>query len=97
MAFCVGPGACPPGVGPPSAASRTRVVAMCSTAVGAYGKEANKSEVPRIPLMEALAKKTGGQLARSDQVPVAGGDTAGGPLNPVFTTPTGQLFIDYQF
>jgi beta-lactamase superfamily II metal-dependent hydrolase len=78
-------------------AMRQGVVAMCSTAVGAYGKEANKSEVPRIPLMEALAKKSGGQLARSDQVPVPGGDTVGGPLSPVFSTPTGQLFIDYQF
>ncbi len=77
-------------------AMRNGIVAMCSTAVGAYGKVANKSEVPRIPLMEALAKKTDGKLARSDQVAVPGGQTVGGPLNEVFSTPTGTLFIDYQ-
>jgi beta-lactamase superfamily II metal-dependent hydrolase len=73
------------------------IVAMCSTAVDAYGKVANKSEVPRIPLMEALDKKTGGKLARSDQVAVPNSKLEGGPLDPVFSTPTGELFIDYQF
>jgi len=77
-------------------AMREGIVAMCSTAVGAYGRVANKSEVPRIPLMDALDKKTAGKLARSDQVPVPGGAVVGGPLNPVFSTPTGALFIDYQ-
>jgi beta-lactamase superfamily II metal-dependent hydrolase len=77
-------------------AMREGIVAMCSTAVGAYGKVKNKSEVPRLPLMEALRKKTGGKLARSDQVAVPGGETVAEPLDPVFSTPTGQLFIDYQ-
>jgi hypothetical protein len=76
---------------------RQGVVAMCSTAEHAYGKIKNQSEVPRIPLMDALAKKTDGRLARSDQVPVPGAEVAGGPLDPVFSTPTGTLFIDYQF
>lgn len=78
-------------------AMREGVVAMCSTAICAYGTVANDSEVPRIPLMAALEKKTGGKLARSDQVEVPGAVTQPGPLDPVFTTPTGSLFIDYQF
>lgn len=45
-------------------------VAMCATDPGAYGKEERGTEVPRIPLMAALAEKTQNQLARSDQVPV---------------------------
>jgi hypothetical protein len=76
-------------------AMRDGIVAMCSTAIGAYGKVSNNSEVPRVPLMEALNKKTGGKLARSDQVAVSGAPAIGDPLNPVFSTP-GTLFIDYQ-
>ena len=77
-------------------AMRQGMVAMCSTANGAYGKPANNSEVPRVPLMEALNQKTGGKLARSDQVAVTGCAAEGDPLNAVFSTP-GQLFIDYDF
>ena len=77
-------------------AMREGIVAMCSTAVGAYGKVANKSEVPRVPLMEALERKTGGKLARSDQVAAANCPPVGLPLDPVFSTPTGTLFIDYE-
>jgi len=45
-------------------------VAMCSTDPGAYGNPDKGTEVPRTPLMAALAAKTGNQLARSDQVKV---------------------------
>ncbi|HXT19663.1 MAG TPA: MBL fold metallo-hydrolase [Thermoanaerobaculia bacterium] len=43
-------------------------VSMCSTQHGAFGSEANESEVPRDPLMKALAAKS--VLVRSDQVPL---------------------------
>lgn len=78
-------------------AMRNGIVAMCSTAVDAYGCEKNRSEVPRKPLMEALAAKTGGKLARSDQAPLAGKDTFPEPLDPAFDMPTHELFIDYHF
>lgn len=78
-------------------AMRQGVVAMCSTAEGAYGSEKNNSEVPRIPLMDALKAKTGGKLARSDQAPLPNEKSCADALNPVFTIPTGQLFIDYHF
>jgi beta-lactamase superfamily II metal-dependent hydrolase len=42
-------------------------VAMCSTQEDSFGSIKNKSEVPRIPLLEALAKKSGA-LVRSDQI-----------------------------
>lgn len=77
-------------------AMRDGVVAMCSTAIDAYGCVKNESEVPRIPLMTALERKTGGKVARSDQVPVPDKKTEPGPLNPIFSTPTGELFIDLQ-
>jgi beta-lactamase superfamily II metal-dependent hydrolase len=77
-------------------AMRDGIVAMCSTAVGAYGSEKNKSEVPRVPLMEALKAKTGGKLARSDQAPVPGNDTFPEPLDAAFDMPTHELFIDYH-
>ena len=47
-------------------------VSMCSVEANTFGSEKNKSEVPRIPLLAALAKKSA--LVRSDQVPVAVGD-----------------------
>jgi beta-lactamase superfamily II metal-dependent hydrolase len=43
-------------------------VSMCSTQHGAFGSEENQSEVPRAPLMDALAAKS--VLVRSDQVPL---------------------------
>jgi beta-lactamase superfamily II metal-dependent hydrolase len=52
-------------------AMREGCVAMCSTDPGAYGKPERGTEVPREPLMAALAKKTQNQLARSDQVGTA--------------------------
>ena len=77
-------------------ALRQGCVCMCSTQPGAYGKEKNNSEVPRIPLMEALKKKSGGLLARSDQVAVAEAKALAEPLAEVFRAPTGTLFIDYE-
>jgi len=41
---------------------------MCSTQEDSFGTVANNSEVPRIPLLNALSKKT--TLVRSDQFPV---------------------------
>jgi beta-lactamase superfamily II metal-dependent hydrolase len=47
-------------------------VSMCSVEADTFGSEKNNSEVPRVPLLAALAKKSA--LVRSDQVPVAVGD-----------------------
>lgn len=46
-------------------------VSMCSVQKDSYGSEKDKSEVPRIPLLEALAQKSA--LVRSDQFPVLEG------------------------
>jgi beta-lactamase superfamily II metal-dependent hydrolase len=54
-------------------AMRKGCVAMCATDPGAYGKVERGTEVPRIPLMAALAERTQNQLATSDQVPVGAG------------------------
>lgn len=43
-------------------------VAMCSTQADSFGSVNNQSEVPRQPLMEAMAKKSA--LVRSDQIEV---------------------------
>jgi beta-lactamase superfamily II metal-dependent hydrolase len=85
-------------------AMKQDMVAMCSTAEGAYGKVANKSEVPRIPLIAALETKTDDQLARSDQVAVTGTqarkpdpDGAIPPLPPDFVTgPNGSTYVDLK-
>lgn len=76
-----------------------RCVAMCSTAIGAYGNPSKGTEVPRVPLLAALSSKTGGQLARSDQV--AAGDAQPAPeagdLNRrVFRAGPAGKFIDYN-
>lgn len=47
-------------------------VSMCSTQADTFGSVANKSEVPRDPLMDALAKKS--DVVRSDDVAVTVGD-----------------------
>jgi beta-lactamase superfamily II metal-dependent hydrolase len=75
---------------------------MCSTATGAYGTPAKKTEVPRTALMEALEKTTGNRLVRSDWV--AAGDEEPDPqareelpnLPDGFSTPTEKLYIDYE-
>ena len=51
-------------------AMREGVVAMCSTQPGCYGSSKSGTEVPRIPLLEAIEKKSDNQLARSDQIEV---------------------------
>jgi hypothetical protein len=77
-------------------AMREGCVAMCSTQPNCYGKASSGTEVPRLPLLEAIEKTTDNQLARSDQVK-AGDEplTPGLPeLDKVFSTP-GELYIDY--
>jgi len=75
---------------------------MCSTQEDSFGTVANQSEVPRIPLLNALSKKT--TLVRSDQfaVTVPGNPVAavkGGPKK--LPSPArgrfeqGPIFIDY--
>ncbi len=79
-------------------ALRDGCAAMCSTQPDCYGQESKGSEVPRVPLLDALQKKTKNRLVRSDQI-AAGRDepTAGLPkdLPPNFSTP-GRLFVDCQ-
>jgi hypothetical protein len=73
---------------------------MCSTATGAYGSPAKKTEVPRTALMDALEETTGKRMVRSDWVSAAGHDPdpqAHEELDKLpdgFTTP-GELYIDY--
>jgi len=43
---------------------------LCSTQEDSFGKEENQSEVPRLPLIEALEKKS--KIVRSDSLPVKG-------------------------
>ena len=80
-------------------ALREGCVAMCSTQPGCYGKATSGTEVPRLPLLAALDKKTDHQLARSDEIPANGKPpTPGlGAVPSVFKVPTGKLFIDYEF
>jgi hypothetical protein len=74
---------------------------MCSTATGAYGSPAKKTEVPRTALMDALETKTKDRMVRSDWV--GAGKTKPDPqataelakLPDGFTTP-GDLYIDYN-
>ncbi len=76
--------------------------AMCSTATGAYGSTAKKTEVPRTALMDALEARCGNRLVRSDWV--AAGDAPPDEqaqqelpqLPSGFSTP-GELYIDYVF
>lgn len=76
------------------AAMRLGCVGMCSTQIHAY------NEVPREPLLQALNGRMQGQLARSDQVAVAGEpanpDAGPVPTGSGFKSP-GTLFIDYNF
>src|SRR6185436_1565424 len=57
-------------------------VSMCSTQEGAFGSVENQSEVPRIPLLDALADKS--VVVRSDQIAV---QLAGGSVEPVSGSP----------
>lgn len=75
--------------------------AMCSTATGAYGSPAKKTEVPRTALMDAIEKKTGNRLVRSDWVAAGSSEPDEEAheelpeLPDGFTTP-GKLYIDYN-
>jgi beta-lactamase superfamily II metal-dependent hydrolase len=78
-------------------AMREGCVAMCSTEPGCYGKASKGTEVPRIPLLDAIEKKTGHQLARSDEISAGTAKPTphiGTPGKP-FSSP-GQLYIDYK-
>ena len=79
---------------------REGFVSMCSVEADSFGSEENKSEVPRIPLMEALAKKS--TLVRSDQIHVDVGDVdvpasvEGKPAKPKKgRIVMGSCFVDY--
>jgi beta-lactamase superfamily II metal-dependent hydrolase len=78
-------------------AMREGCVAMCSTEPGCYGKPSSGTEVPRIPLLEAIEKRTDNQLACSDQVEA--GDKPANIDRPAlakaFST-SGELYIDYR-
>jgi beta-lactamase superfamily II metal-dependent hydrolase len=80
------------------AAMRLGCVGMCSTQADAY------NEVPREQLLQALRARMNGRLARSDQVAASANPEGlqkvnpdAGPLPPDFKSPTGALFIDYNF
>jgi len=83
-------------------AMRQGCVAMCSTEPDCYGKPATGTEVPRIPLLDAIEKKTNNQLARSDQIgagktkPTSGLDALGKPFSTRTTSGIDQLYIDYK-
>jgi beta-lactamase superfamily II metal-dependent hydrolase len=78
------------------------IIAMCSTEKGVYGNPdpAKGTEVPRVPLMDALADKCA--LIRSDAIEV---DGAGKKHKAVGTLPklksgrlkVGKLYIEYSF
>jgi len=78
-------------------AIREGCVAMCSTQPDCYGKSSSGTEVPRIPLLDAIERKTDNQLARSDQIKAGKAEpTEKLPtLAKPFSTP-GQLYIDYK-
>ena len=75
---------------------------MCSTAMGAYGSPAKKTEVPRTALMDALETRSSKRLVRSDWVKANDTEPAdeareevGENLPEGFSSP-GNLYIDYN-
>ena len=76
-------------------------VSMCSTQADTFGSRENKSEVPRDPLMAALAKKSA--TVRSDDVAVTVGDGVPAYAEAPAELPTpkrgrfeeGPIYIDY--
>ena len=78
-------------------------VAMCSTQEESFGDPDNDSEVPRVPLLAALGKKS--KIARSDQievtdfegkaVPVGDGAAKKLPTPDRGRFEKGSIFIDY--
>ena len=74
--------------------------AMCSTATGAYGSPARKTEVPRTALMDALEDRTSKRLVRSDWVPAKDAKADPQALEELAALPEGfsspgELYIDY--
>lgn len=77
-------------------------VSMCSTQADSFGSVANESEVPRIPLLDALASKS--RIVRSDHFAVT---VPGNEVDPVDGAPArlpkpkrgrfekGPIYIDY--
>jgi beta-lactamase superfamily II metal-dependent hydrolase len=86
---------------PALAALNPRCAIFCSTATGAYGSEAKKTEVPRTALMEAAETRTDNRLVRSDWVKAgsaAPDEQAREELPELpqgFTSPQEGLYIDY--
>ena len=75
---------------------------MCSTQEDSFGSVANQSEVPRVPLLEALAKKS--EIVRSDQyaitlpgseVPAVAGSPKTLPTPEHGRFEQGEIYIDY--
>jgi beta-lactamase superfamily II metal-dependent hydrolase len=75
---------------------------MCSTQEDSFGSVANESEVPRVPLLDALAKKS--EIVRSDQfaITLAGSEVPAieGSLEKLPTPKRGRfergpIYIDY--
>ncbi|MDM0026304.1 MBL fold metallo-hydrolase [Variovorax saccharolyticus] len=84
-----------------------RCVAMCSTETGfpsakrTYGSIEKQTEVPRIPLMEALEKQTGKKLVRSDWLATTFAKASPEARSQLDRLPpdfeTGDIFIEYVF
>lgn len=84
-----------------------KCVAMCSTETGfpsakrTYGSIDKQTEVPRIPLMEALEKQTGKKLVRSDWLATTFAKASPEAHKQLDRLPpdfeTGDIYIDYVF
>ena len=87
---------------PAIAAINATCACMCSTAAGAYGDPAKKTEVPRLGLMEGLAKRTGYRLVRSDWLPIREEPAEPEALKETPTLPSGfgttagKPYIDFH-
>lgn len=84
---------------PAVAALNTGSAAMCSTATGAYGSPARKTEVPRTALMEALESRSGNRMVRSDWIPAGNAQADPQAKEELADLPdgfsTGPLYVDY--
>jgi len=78
-------------------------ISMCSTQDGVFGSRENKSEVPRLELMNALAK--GSCLIRSDAIPITMSDGTIVEADKDVTLPEvkvgkikkANLYVEYSF
>lgn len=84
---------------PAVAALNNGSAAMCSTATGAYGNPAKRTEVPRTALMDALESQTGNRMVRSDWIPAGTSESDPQAKKELPDLPegftTGALYIDY--